>query len=334
MRTWLSGPQSQLRVEDPSQVGECRRTAQRLAESHGFAASLAGRVAIVATELGNNLIRHVGRGELLLQALTNGSDVCVELIAIDRGPGMDVAACLRDGHSTAGTPGTGLGAISRLSTLFDVYSLAGRGTVVVSRIAAKAGAVSPQFGAVCLAIAGEIECGDTWGIAERSDAMAILVADGLGHGPLAATASRAAAAVFGERPFDAPSETMLRLHGALTGGRGAAAACATVNSNSQRVVYSGVGNIAGRVLAEERSRGMVSHNGTLGVQLLRRQDFEYDYPAASRVVMHSDGMSARWSIDSYPGLAVHHAAVIAAVLYRDHGRERDDVTVVVSGSRS
>ncbi len=334
MRTWLSGPQSRLRVEDASHVGECRRTALRLAESHGFAEALAGRVAIVATEMGNNLIRHAGRGELLIQALHDGAEVTVELVAIDRGPGMDVNACMRDGYSTVGTPGTGLGAISRLSTLFDVYSLIDRGTVVVSRIANQASAGSPEFGAICLAVAGEIECGDTWRIAERGDAMAILVADGLGHGSLAATASRAAAAAFIERPFDPPSEIMQRLHTALSGGRGAAAACAALKPESARVTYAGIGNIAGCVLSAERSRGMVSHNGILGVQLLRRQEFEYDYPEASRVVMHSDGMSARWSIDSYPGLAARHAAVIAAVLYRDHARDRDDVTVVVTGHRS
>lgn len=49
--------------------------------------------------------------------------------------------------------------------------------------------------------------------------------------------------------------------------------------------------------------------------------------------LHSDGMSARWSISSYPGLFVRHAAVIAGVLYRDHARARDDVTVVVAGIR-
>ena len=334
MRTWLSGPQSRLRVEDASHVGECRRSALRLAESHGFAETLAGRVGIVATEMANNLIRHAGRGELLLQALHDGAEVTVELVAIDRGPGMNVDVCMRDGYSTVGTPGTGLGAISRLSTLFDFYSLIDRGTVLVSRIANQARAGSPQFGAICLAVAGEIECGDTWRIAERSDVMAILVADGLGHGALAATASRAAAAAFIERPFESPSEIMQRLHNALSGGRGAAAACAAVNPESGRVTYAGIGNIAGCVLTAERSRGMVSHNGILGVQVLRRQEFEYDLPKASRVVMHSDGMSARWSIDSYPGLAARHAAVIAAVLYRDHGRERDDVTVVVTGHRS
>jgi anti-sigma regulatory factor (Ser/Thr protein kinase) len=334
MRTWLSGPQSRLRVEDASHVGECRRTALRLAELHGFAVTLAGRVGIVATEMGNNLLRHAGRGELLVQALHDGAEVTIELVAIDRGPGMNVDACMRDGYSTVGTPGTGLGAISRLSTLFDVYSLIDRGTVVVSRIANQARAESPAFGAICLAVAGEIECGDTWRIAESSDAMAILVADGLGHGPLAATASRAAAAAFIERPFDPPSEIMQRLHGALSGSRGAAAACAALKPESARVTYAGIGNIAGCVLSAERSRGMVSHNGILGVQLLRKQEFEYDYPEASRVVMHSDGMSARWSIDSYPGLAARHASVIAAVLYRDHARDRDDVTVVVTGHRS
>ena len=158
-----------------------------------------------------------------------------------------------------------------------------------------------------------------------------MVADGLGHGPLAAAASRAAAAAFSERPFEAPAQSMQRLHGALSGSRGAAVACAVIDPDKAKVVYSGVGNIAGSIVCGERSKGMVSHNGILGVQLLRTHQFEYDYDRVSRVVMHSDGMSARWSMGAYPGLSTHHAAVICAVLYRDHARARDDVTVVVSG---
>jgi hypothetical protein len=231
-----------------------------------------------------------------------------------------------------------------LSTLFDVYSLVDQGTVVVSRIAKQsrpesaglraANAKPPEFGAICLAVAGEIECGDAWRIAEQGDEIAIMVADGLGHGTLAAAASRAAAVCFSERPFEAPGEAMQRLHQVLSGGRGAAVACAILAPQRSKVVYAGVGNIAGSVLSGERSKGMVSHNGILGVQLLRRQQFEYDYNRGSRVVMHSDGMSARWSLGTYPGLSGHHAAVIAAVLYRDHARARDDVTVVVTGGRT
>ena len=341
MRILESGPQSRLRVEDSSHVGECRRSAQRMAEAHAFSETLIGRVGIVATELANNLIRHAGGGELLIQGFNDGPHTTIELVAIDQGPGMDVDKCMRDGYSTAGTAGTGLGAVFRLSTLFDLYSLIDRGTVAVSRItkpmptasARSNGLATPEFGAICIAVAGEIECGDTWRIAHTGDTMAIMVVDGLGHGPLAATAARAAAAAFIETPFDSPAETMQRLHNALAGGRGAAAACAVLGSQTGRVHYSGVGNISGHVVSSQRSRGMVSHNGILGVQLVRRQAFDYSCDVGSQVVMHSDGMSARWSIDAYPGLLARHAAVIAGVLYRDHARARDDVTVVVSGRR-
>jgi hypothetical protein len=108
--------------------------------------------------------------------------------------------------------------------------------------------------------------------------------------------------------------------------------CALLHTANSTVNYAGVGNISGVVIGE-KSRGMVSHNGTLGVQLLRAQQFDYEWPQGSHVVMHSDGMSARWSLATYPGLSRRHPAVIAAVLYRDHVRPRDDVTVVVASHR-
>jgi len=107
---------------------------------------------------------------------------------------------------------------------------------------------------------------------------------------------------------------------------------ALIDWQKASVAYAGVGNICGLVAASDRSKGMVSHNGILGAQLLRTQQFEYGLSRDSKVIMHSDGMSARWSLSSYPGLSVRHASVIAGVLYRDHSRSRDDVTIVVSGA--
>ena len=182
---------------------------------------------------------------------------------------------------------------------------------------------------MCIALAGEIECGDTWRVAEGALQVSILVADGLGHGPIAATASQAAAAVFAQRPFDAPSLGMENCHRALGGTRGAAAAWALLRVPELKVEYAGVGNISGSVVTRERSRGMVSHNGTLGMRLVRSRHFEYESPIGSRIVMHSDGLSARWNISDYPGLHLRHSAVVAGVLYRDFGRRRDDATVVV-----
>ncbi len=61
----------------------------------------------------------------------------------------------------------------------------------------------------------------------------------------------------------------------------------------------------------------------------RLQQFEYARAAGSMVVMHSDGVSARWDLARREGLLHRHPATVAAVLYRDHARGRDDATVLV-----
>jgi anti-sigma regulatory factor (Ser/Thr protein kinase) len=337
----ISGSQIRIALSDESGIGECRRNARQLAEAYDFDEVSAGRIGIIATEMAANIVRHAGRGEILLQVLDDGATPELEVLAIDQGPGMhDMDECLRDGYSTAGTAGEGLGAILRLSNTFDLFSVAGHGTVVLSRTTRKQDLARPaprrsslEIGAISVAVAGEIECGDTWRVAEGDSMVSILVADGLGHGPLAASASKAAAAAFTLRPFEEPSVSMQNFHRALSGGRGAAAACARLNVADMTLNYAGVGNISGSVVTRDRSRGMVSHNGTLGVQLLRTQQFDYEWPLGSRVVMHSDGLSARWSVTAYPGLHLRHSAVVAAVLYRDFVRRRDDATVVVACHR-
>ena len=47
------------------------------------------------------------------------------------------------------------------------------------------------------------------------------------------------------------------------------------------------------------------------------------------VVLHSDGLSSRWNLGTYPGLARRHPMLVAGVLYRDFGRRTDDAAVVV-----
>ncbi|HEX4049349.1 MAG TPA: SpoIIE family protein phosphatase [Steroidobacteraceae bacterium] len=341
--------QTRFEVSTESQIGECRRAAQRLAEVSGLDGTAVGRVGIVATELATNLVRHASGGELLLQALTGRGDPQIELLAIDRGPGMaDVQRCLQDGYSTGGTLGAGLGAVTRLSGTFDIYSIAGQGTIVLARLgsgpdaargegrgaAAARGGDGFELGAICVPMPGEIECGDSWHVASDGDAAAMLVVDGLGHGVFAAAAARAAGNAFAAEPFRTPVEAIQHMHRAMSGTRGAAAACALLPPHSHTLEYAGIGNISGSMISPQRSQGMVSHNGTLGTQLLRRvQQFSYAWPRDGHVVMHSDGISARWSVSAYEGLHARHSAVIAAVLYRDHGRGRDDATVLVLGRR-
>lgn len=337
------GAQQRFDLSDASRVGECRRAVQTLAMAHQFDETCAGRAAIVATELANNVVRHAGAGELLIQVWGQDSAAEIEILAIDRGPGMtDVQQCMRDGYSTGGSAGTGLGAVARLSRTFDVYSVPDAGTVVLSRLgrsdpsrAAPARSWAGQFdyGAICLPLQGEFECGDSWVIAERGAEMTLLVVDGLGHGPFAAAAARLATEAFGANSEESPAESMTRLHRALNGSRGAAAASCSLPVADAQVQYAGVGNICGSLVAAQSTRGMVSHNGTLGVKLLRIQQFAYDWAPGASIVMHSDGLSHRWSAAPHGDLVRRHPAIIAAVLYRDFRRERDDATVVVVNRR-
>jgi Stage II sporulation protein E (SpoIIE) len=262
----------------------------------------------------------------LLQPLKAGAGEAIELIAIDRGRGMsNVERCLNDGYSTGGTSGTGLGAVRRLSCEFDIHSVPGEGTVVMSRVGARP---ASRFGAISIPLKGETECGDGWALAQEADATTLMVIDGLGHGSFAAIAAESAQESFAAAPSETPRAIIERAHRALSSTRGAAAAVARI-TGTNKVSYAGVGNITGYLIENGKSQGLVSHNGTLGLTLPRLQQFEYERSAASLLVMHSDGLSARWDLRKNDMLRARHPAVIAAVLYRDHARPRDDATVVV-----
>jgi anti-sigma regulatory factor (Ser/Thr protein kinase) len=339
----ISGTQVSVAVTDASAVGECRRSAQALAEGYGFDGLSVGRISIIATEIATNILRHAGTGTVLIQVLDDTVEPELEILGIDRGPGMaNIDSCMRDGFSTGGTAGTGLGAVARLSMTFDVFSAPDQGTVLLSRStrtpresrAAQTTKSTVEVGAISVAVAGEIECGDSWRIADGGAAIGMLMADGLGHGPLAAAAAKTAVSAFVKKPFDPPASIMTSLHRAASGTRGVAAACALLHPAEATVDYAGVGNICGSVVTNGRQRGMVSHNGTLGMQLLRTQQFEYQWPIDSLVVLHSDGLSARWNMELYPGLIQRHPAIIAGILYRDFARERDDATVLVARRRA
>lgn len=122
-------------IQASGEIRQARLEAAELVASIGFGEGEELAVALIVGELGTNLIRHAGGGQLLFRRLQDGDRAGLEILSIDQGPGMeDVARCLRDGYSTGGTLGTGLGVVRRLSDEFDLYSQVGRGTVLMSRV--------------------------------------------------------------------------------------------------------------------------------------------------------------------------------------------------------
>lgn len=325
-----------IQVDDGSRVAEVRRAVLQAAGREGLDENMSSNGAIVATELATNLARHAQRGEIHLQRLSSRGLQGLEIISIDRGPGMsNVQQCLADGFSTGGTAGTGLGAVRRLSTRFEIASAPGKGTVVSARLLAPAGTEEPglRLGLAAKPIAGEDVSGDAWAARFGTNDALLLLADGLGHGVQASDASNAAVRCFLKCSEDSPAELLMRVHSALRGTRGAAVSIAKIEYDRERVVFAGIGNVSGVILSSGAAgamklQSMVSHNGTAGHEVRQVKEFLYAFTKQDTIILHSDGLSGHWNLQDYPGIARRHPSLLAATLYRDCARLRDDVCVL------
>jgi anti-sigma regulatory factor (Ser/Thr protein kinase) len=325
------------RIEEPSQIAEARRNARRLALDLDFDEQAAERAAIVVTEACTNLLKHASHGQIVIgPALSSpgAAESALEILVLDGGPGIaNVEESLRDGQSTTGTSGNGLGAISRLASYSEIYSRHGRGTALLARISRKAGAIleSGTTGAVQMPKPGEEVCGDQWGETGSGGRRTILLADGLGHGSDAAIASSTAVDTLYKHPGVSITEMLAAVHDALRHTRGAAVSIAELDRERGTVAFAGLGNVSGTIFAADSPpRRMVSTNGTAGMEARHIRQFTYPWTEGATLVLHSDGISTHWNLSDYPGLAAHDPAIIAGVVFRDFSRGNDDATIVVA----
>jgi hypothetical protein len=130
-----------------------------------------------------------------------------------------------------------------------------------------------------------------------------------------------------------PARVIEDCHVALRATRGAALALADVDVAGASVRYAGVGNIASAIFGGGAAQHLVSHNGTVGLGRVKAREFAYRWPPGAILVMASDGLQTRWTLEDHPGLSARSPSVIAAVLFRDHPRGHDDATVVVMKAR-
>ena len=320
-------------VADPSHVSEARLAVSRLARDLEFDETHTGRVALVATEAVTNMVRHGEGGTFLGRPLAVNGSLGVEMLAIDSGPGMrDFAHSSQDGVTTGTTPGTGLGAIGRLSDEFEVQTAQGHGTILRMVIWNKRphGRERYQVGAILVPKSGETACGDAWGVEFHEEGATFMMADGLGHGPDASRAASMALEVLQRHPDYGAVRLLDLAHAKLRASRGAALAVMRHDRARGEIAYAGVGNISATIVEGTSRRAMVSHNGIVGHNMAKSQEFRYEWPRGSLLVAHSDGLETHWDLDALPGIARAHPSVIAAALFRRHTRKRDDVVVMVA----
>jgi anti-sigma regulatory factor (Ser/Thr protein kinase) len=323
-----------LDLSDGSHAGEARRTIVRYAEDLCMGESDCGALAIAVTEMATNVLKHAGQGKMICGLIGDNGSRGLRVIAVDGGPGIrDIRAALRDGYSTAGTAGSGLGAVQRLATQFDIYTVPDHGTCVLAEFwpQKKTPKASPlQVGVVSVPVRGEAVSGDGWKAKVQADRTYIMVVDGLGHGAFASEAAREAERVLAEVQSSSPAMVVRDCHDALKKTRGAAVAVAAIDPAKRTLSFCGLGNISAVLVSSRGRRGIASHNGTAGHTFHRTQEFTLPWDEDSVLIMHTDGLSTRWDLDRYPGITRKQSSLIAAVLYRDFARQRDDATVLVA----
>jgi len=321
-------------VAEATDAAAARRAVVHCAEQIGMAESERSNVAISVTEMATNVIKHASRGKIIVDSIRQNGSCGLRILALDKGPGIsNIATALEDGRSSAGTAGNGLGAIRRLATRFDIYSYPAKGTCVLAEF--WPGAVPKtgsdiEVGVVSVPFPGESVSGDGWSSRTVPGGLLLMLADGLGHGFYAAEAAREAERLVNETTSTSPAVILQDVHDALRKTRGAAVAVAAMDCENGRLCFAGVGNISATLLTRQNSRGMASHNGTAGHEVRKVQEFAFPWNPDNLLVMHSDGLSGRWDLGDYPGLWNKPSSVIAAVLYRDFARGRDDATILVA----
>ena len=341
----VPAPHRRFRIEVEEDVGELRRAVR--AQAARIPALREGEAELVATELATNILRHTPGGYVLARPAGDG----IELIAVDRGPGLPSSV---QGHlpreatapgtglsRTPGGLGVGLAAVRRRSWLFDCYSDRG-GAVILARVGPAAGPPTGpwQWGGIDVPLGGEGPSGDAWAVAATLRGLVAVLADGLGHGPDAAAAAHEAITVLEQRPDHFASaghaeatvaEFAEQAHQGMRGTRGGVLGACHLDPGTGKAVFVGVGNVAGRIHSGGKSAHLVSHPGTLGVSVVppRIRPEKYAWSVGATLVLTTDGIDTRWDLATRPDLARHHPAIVAAVLHRDHARGRDDAAVLV-----
>ena len=198
----------------------------------------------------------------------------LEIQSHDAGPGIaNVDQALGDRFSTAGTRGTGWGAVNRLMDEFDITSRCGAGTHVVCRKWLRQHSVSLKPCPLAVGVATRPRTfgqpnGDAFVVHQWEESLLVGVIDGLGHGQFAHRAAQTARQ-YVESHFDLPLDQVFRGTGrACRATRGVVMALARFDWGRGRLSFASVGNILVRVFPRSEPFHFLIRRGVIGLNAL------------------------------------------------------------------
>jgi serine/threonine-protein kinase RsbT len=127
-----SVPAYQVQIRSSEDVVRVRQLTREGAIAQGFSLVDQTKLVTAASELARNTLEHGGGGEVEIRLVNDGSKKGLRLVFNDKGPGIpNVEQALKDGFTTGGGLGLGLGGARRLSNEFSIESKPGEGTRII-----------------------------------------------------------------------------------------------------------------------------------------------------------------------------------------------------------
>lgn len=124
-------PSEQRKVGTSEDVVSIRQVVRQRAIELGFNLVDQTKIVTAASELARNTVQYGGGGLVTIEEVERPGRRGLRLVFEDKGPGIaDVQVALRDGYTTGGGLGLGLGGARRLANEFEIESQPGKGTVV------------------------------------------------------------------------------------------------------------------------------------------------------------------------------------------------------------
>lgn len=308
-----------------------RLRVRALAADLGLAQVDIDRLALAASELSFNQIKHAVRGRILVRGVRRGDHVGLEILAHDDGPGIDdPPGAMRGTHGSSGL-GVGIGVVRRQTHELDLDVRHGEATHIAARRFDDQPARHFE-----VAIEGrphplERVSGDDAVVVRFPDGLMAAVIDGVGHGGEAHDAARRAAEVIAAHAAEPPEAVLAHANTALKGTRGAAATVARLLHDEGRILVAGVGNVSARLHFHGWHDTFLSTAGVLGRMApnARIRVSDHPLPRGATLLMFTDGIPQRTNLDSPEMVVPEHPAMAAHHLLK-HARDRDDALVLVA----
>jgi anti-sigma regulatory factor (Ser/Thr protein kinase) len=330
---WMAGTDA-LPTIDEASVSAARLSVR--AAGAGLDTALVESVALAASELVQNQLRHARRGQFAVLRVARGGVPGLEIIAADAGPGIASPTAALAGSARVGLSapslGEGLSAVRRMTQELDLDVRLGEGTCVRARAFAAPVARRREVGILGRGLREEPVSGDHAVFVRDEGALLLAVVDGLGHGPLARDASARAVETLLAHRGSSPLLLLAACDAALAGTRGAVMSAARIDEEAGTIEHAGAGNVTTRVERFRRSRALGSAATTLGTRGVKQKPMAETTAFApdEALILFTDGLTSRASAAGDAGAFREHPIAIAERLLADYGRDNDDALVLVA----